>query len=286
LTATAIEFERNETPGHISYRISRSPILPKVYAGGGEFLIGDARGPGKGEPLYPGHPLVLAAIEEARRATSRPFVVELAPGEAGLPESLAPHVGRRGQFVVTKVAYRGLEPVDHFLATALVEGHQEPIELTVEALLSLAMRDAPAPEPPLALDDAEIEDAVQEAVLRDQAETMKEDQKRFERKLAQLDRYLEDQVLVLKRKCASEERRLAERQRRRATAPSALAHNDREVQLSEREIRRLKERIERLQQGEDDDYKKWRDNLYERRFKRPTVERILQVNFRVVAGAR
>jgi hypothetical protein len=121
-------------------------------------------------------------------------------------------------------------------------------------------------------------------VLKDQAETTKEDQERFERKLAQLDRYLEDQILVLKRRFAGLERRLAERLRRSALVPSLLAQQEREIQSIERDISRVGERIQRLQQGEDEDYQKWRDKLYERRFQRPTVERILQVEFRIVGG--
>jgi len=66
--------------------------------------------------------------------------------------------------------------------------------------------------------------------------------------------------------------------------PSVLAQKDREIQSLDRDISRLKERIERLQKGEDDDYKKWRDKLYERRFQSPTVERILQVEFQLVGG--
>jgi adenine-specific DNA-methyltransferase len=284
LTAIDVDFVRTEASGRIAYRISPSPHLPNVCRDGGLFLIGDAREPGKGEPLYPGHHFLHAAVDEARQATSRPFVVELGPSEAGLPESLASHVGRRGRLVVTKLAYRGLEAIDHFLVTALVEHHDKPIELTIETLLALSILDSARAQVPLAVDDRDVDDAIEEAVLKDQSETTKEDQTRFERKLAQLDRYLDDQILVLTRKLAGLERRLAERLRRSVTAPSVLAKEDREIQSLERDISRLGERIQRLQQGEDDDYQKWRDKLYERRFQRPTVERILQVEFRIVGG--
>jgi hypothetical protein len=284
LTAIEVDFVRTEASGRIVYQISPSPNLPNGYLDGGIFLIGDARDAGKGEPLYPGHPLVGAAVQEARQATSRPFVVEMGPSEAGLPQSLAPHVGRRGRVVVTKLSYRGFEPIDHFLVTALVESHDKSIELTMETLLALSILDSARAEVPLAIDDRDVDDAIEEAVLKDQNETTKEDQKRFERKLTQLDRYLEDQILVLRRKLAGLERRLAERLRRSAMAPSQLAQKDREIQPIEKDISRLGERIQRLQQGEDADYQKWRDKLYERRFQRPTVERILQVEFRVVGG--
>jgi septal ring factor EnvC (AmiA/AmiB activator) len=83
---------------------------------------------------------------------------------------------------------------------------------------------------------------------------------------------------------AGPERKLQDRLRKSAKAPSVLAQRDREIQSLERDISRLGERIQRLQQGDDDDYKQWRDKLYQRRFQRPTVERILQVDFRIVGG--
>src|SRR5262249_49395315 len=150
-----------------AYRISPSPNLPNAYRNGGMFLIGDAQDPSKGEPLYPGHPFLGAAVDEARQATSRPFVVELGPGEAGLSESFASDVGRRRRLVVTKVAYRGLEPIDHFLVTALVEHHDKLIELTIETLLTLSIVDSTQPEVPAAVDDCDLDDAIEEAVLKD-----------------------------------------------------------------------------------------------------------------------
>jgi adenine-specific DNA-methyltransferase len=284
LTATDIPFMRTEATGRITYDIAPSPSLPEAHRDGGLFLIGDAREGGPGEQLHPGHPIVRAAVDEARQATSRPLVVELGPGEAGLPESLAARVGQRGRLVVTKVAYRGLEPVDQFLVTALVEHEDQPIKLSIETLLQVSILDSALVGAPLAVDDRDVDDAFEEALLKDQAEVTEEDQRRFERKLAQLDRYLEDQILVLRRKRADRERKLAERQRRSASAPSQVAKQDRELQLLERDISRLDERIDLLQRGEDPDYQKWRDKLYERRFQRPTVERILQVKFRIAEG--
>jgi hypothetical protein len=284
LSVTVVPFVRTEASGRIIYDISPSPNLPNAHRDGGLFLIGDAREAGPGEQLYPGHSIVRAAVDEARQATSRPLVVELGPGEAGLPESLATSVGQRGRLVVTKVAYRGLEPVDQFLVTALVEHEDQPIELSIETLLQLSILDSARAGAPPAVDDRDVDDAIEEAVLKDQVEATKEDQRRFERKLAQLDRYLEDQILVLRRKRADRKRRLAERQRKSAMAPSLVAKKDQEIQALEREISRLEERIDLLQRGEDPDYQKWRDKLYERRFQQPTVERILQVEFQIAGG--
>ena len=49
-------------------------------------------------------------------------------------------------------------------------------------------------------------------------------------------------------------------------------------------LREPEDRIERLRQGQDSDYEQWRTRLFERRFRQPRVERILEATFRVVGG--
>jgi hypothetical protein len=284
LKAIDADFERSESSGRIFYRIFPSPHLPDRYREGGTFLIGHARDLSEGEPLHAGHPLVPAAVDEARRATSRPLAVELGPGNSGLPECLIPQVGRRGRLVVTKVAYRGIESVDHLLVTALLEHDDTPVDgLTVQSLLGLSFRDVAQPEATAAIDEGVLDDAIEEAVLKDQAATTSGDETRFNRKLEQLDRYLEDQILVLKRRQVALERKLveAEHKKESATAPSALTREDQVIHSRQIEMRRLEERINRLERGEDADYQRWRDRLYERRYQRPNVERILELNFQV-----
>jgi hypothetical protein len=296
LEAVGAGFERTEDAGRIIYQIRKGPDLLD-----GTFLIGQVHDLKEGEPLHLGHPLVRAAVAEARKAPVQP-AVELGPGPNGLPACLAPHIGKRGRLVVTKAAYRGMEPVDHLLVTALLEQDDAPLDgLTVEALLALSMRDGAQPECPPAVDRAILKDAIEEAVLVDQIETTsrkvptnpqtRNDQSRlngkdkdlFFRKLEQLDRYLEDQILVLKRKRAKLQRQLAETEakKQRAVAPSERTQAEEQIQTLEKKIKNLNGRIERLQEGEDDDYKTWRDRLYERRYQRPTVEPILEVVFRV-----
>jgi adenine-specific DNA-methyltransferase len=288
LKSIGATFERTDYPRRIVYQISSSPELPEAYRNGGTFLIGHAEDLSEGEPLHPGHPLVWSAVEEARKATVSPLVeVELGPGESPLPECLAPHVGRRGRLVVTKVTYRGLESVDHLLVTGLLEGQNMPlVGLTVESLLALSLRDVNELKAPPALNQEILDDAIEEAVLEDQVAVTNKDQDRFNHKLEQLDRYLEDQVFVLKRKRAALERNLesAENRKQKAAAPSLLPPIDHSIRSIEKEVTRLAERIERLQDGDDADYQQWRDRLFKRRFQRPTVERILEVDFRVVGG--
>jgi hypothetical protein len=156
--------------------------------------------------------------------------------------------------------------------------------LTIDLLQALTVRDATQPAGNPAIDDTVVDDAVAEAVLRDQAVTKIRDEERFNRQLEQLDRYLEDQMLVLKRQKAARERKIeaAQSRKERAMVPSVLQQEDQASQVLQKEVRRLADRIARLEEGDDADFQEWRDRLYERRYQRPAVERIIEVNLQIV----
>jgi len=188
--------------------------------------------------------------------------------------------------VVTKIAYRGIESVDQLVTTALLEESVDPLDpQTVEALLSLVASDHDAPcayAPPAAL-----EDAVAEAILENQAAIAISDRDRFDRMLWQLDRYVEDQALLLRRKQAAIEERIedAERRRERALTTGGRAKEEEAILNFRRQIRHLGDRIATLERGDDPDYQLWRNRLHERRFRKPEVHRILEVDFEITGAA-
>lgn len=282
LQATGAIFERIDSSGRILYRLSASANLPNECRNGGTFLIGQVRELADGEPIHCGHPLVRAAIDEAREATSRPLAVDLVHDEGGQPECLIPLVGRRGRLVVTKVTYRGFERVEHLLYTALLESENTPLDHSVvRVLLGLSPHDVVWPEGPPTVDRSALDEAIEIAVLEDQTATTVEDQKRFERKLEQLDRFLEDQIRVLSAQRSRLERKKKEAEARQASAPSLQARRGSELRIVEQDIQKLGDRINNLKEGDDPDYQQWRDRLYARRFQRPEVHRVLEVDFRV-----
>ncbi len=61
--------------GRVEYRVQPSASLPDGYRDGFVAIIGDSRDISEGEVLHVGHPVVQAAIEDARRATASPFRV-------------------------------------------------------------------------------------------------------------------------------------------------------------------------------------------------------------------
>jgi hypothetical protein len=287
LTAESVVFTRSESDGRIVFNIYPSSKLPQTCQEGGTFLVGPARDLGQGELLHSGHPLVAAAVDEARRATTDILHVELHSGNSGLSPNLGALAGRRGRLVVTKVLYRGLESAEHLLVTAMIENQEEPVPLSIADLMAMLIRDntklANRPE----VDEDGFAHAIQEALLDDQFEVAEKEHEQFVRRLDQLDRYLEDQILVLSKKRAIQQRKIeeAERKMAAAAAPAAQAQWAKQMQMHQSAIQGLEERIERLRQGDDPDYQLWRESLYVRRYQKPTTERILEVDFRIAERA-
>jgi hypothetical protein len=188
--------------------------------------------------------------------------------------------------VVSKIAYRGIESVDQLVTTALMEGSSDPLDSeSVRALLSVVVSDENAPgpySPPPAL-----EAAVEEAIFENQAAVAVSDRDRFERMLWQLDRYIEDQALLVRRRLTDIEEKMdeAERRRDRALTAAVRASEDQAIQTLQHQMRHLEDRIAKLEKGDDPDYQLWRNRLHERRFRRPQVNRVLEVEFEIAREA-
>jgi hypothetical protein len=282
LAAADVPHTRTEGEGVVRYRIGPSARLPAGYADGAVVRAGGSDAE-EGEILHLGHPLVAAAVREAREACGALRRVRFSAPEGDWPEALRPLVGRRGRLVWTRVAYRGLEPVDHLLAVAVLEGDEEPLaEPALQALLRLDIGDL-GEAAPLDIEERALADAAEARVLADQAVAGEAEQQRFERMLGQLDRYLADQALVLERRREST-REQAEKLERRLAAEvglAARAQRQSELEQARKELARLDARIDALLAGEDDHYRAWVARLHERRYEPPRIERLLEVDFRI-----
>lgn len=281
LGALAIPFSRREAGGRSFYTIGPSPRLPEAIQGGTEVAVGPCRELEDVEPVHLGHPLVVAAIEEARVASASAFRVQLRPrSEQRLPEAIP--AAARGRFVVDKVRYGGFEPVERLITTAILEGQATPLSTgDAQHLLELDPTDVAAFDPPIVIDPASLADAVDEAIFVDQATTTSDDQPRFERMLEQIERYVDDQVLVLRREAEELDQRIAVISSKRDAAlatDTRKKHGDDRAD-HERQRSELEARIERLEAREDPDYLDWKAKAYERRFTPPVVTRVLDVEF-------
>ena len=273
-------------PGRVEYRVQPSGSLPDGYRDGFVAIIGDSRDLSEGEVLHVGHPVVQAAIEDARRATADPFRVTFGPLNGSAPDDLRPLAGRRGRLVVTKASYRGIEPMDNLLTTAVMEGSEDPLDAPmVETLLNLPIHaggPAAAPE-----GWGDLQGVVDEAVFNDQAAVSTQEQVRFQQMLRQLDHYLADQILIMRRRRAALDARIDDIEKRREKALSPQIGIDTHSQIDRLNTQRseIDRQIERLEEGGDEEYRVWRERLFARRFRKPDVVRVLDVQFEIAAGA-
>lgn len=281
--SAGVSYTRSLQPGRVAYRVDASDSLPEGYRDGFEASIGDSRSISEGEALHVGHPVVQEAVTAARQATHEPFdlVFEAVPGA---PDDIRGLVGRRGRLVATLLSYRGIERVDNLVVTVLLDSDDEPLPRDiVDQLLTLPSRRAGAAEVP---SPESLDDAIETAVFADQAAMSALGQTRFEQMLRQLDHYLADQILIIRRKEARLNAQIEELQQRRdrtVGTQAGEATNTRIAQLL-REREQFEKQIAALEDGGDDEYREWRTRLFARRYSRPEVLRVLDVRFEI-AGA-
>ena len=281
--SASISYTRVQHAGRVAYLVDASDSLPEGYHDGFAASIGDSRSISEGEALHVGHPVVQAAVAAARQATQEPFgLVFEAAGPA--PEELRRLVGRHGQLVATLLSYRGVERVDNLLVTAALDLDDEPLPRDiVDQLMMLPARVAGPAE---ATHPQSLDDAIDTAIFADQAAMSARDQSRFEQMLRQLDHYLADQLLIVRRKESRLNAQIEELQQRRDRAVGVQAGEASERRIAQllRERGQLETQIAALEDGGDAEYREWRDRLFARRFSRPEVKRLLDVRFEI-AGA-
>jgi superfamily II DNA or RNA helicase len=280
LSARGIHYQLLSDDGHVRFEFAGSPVLPAGFETGGVVVVGHAQALEDADPLHPGHPLVQAAVEEARAATQKRFRVAWYPGE-GAPSPLASAKGKRGRLVVSRVRYEGFERVDHLIPTALLEGDPTPLEPDCARwLLDQPPRDIPYFGSPIDM-ARELDDAIEEMIFLDQAEVSAQEQQLFERSLEQIERYVEDQLLVLRRRLAAETKSLRSAEDRRDAALGSDARDaaEKRIRAIQGQIDTLEAEIQRLEKRDDADYGQWRDRAHQRRYRPPEVARILDVEF-------
>ena len=190
--------------------------------------------------------------------------------------------GNVGLICVVLVDYVGFEPVQRLVAAAVVDGM--PIDPSLAAkIVRLKATDGPVVKVPV--DPQWLNDAVDEAVFVDQRQVEEGEQKHFEQAIGQLERFVEDKILVCRRERASiaEKLRAARARRDEIVGSSARDRIEAEIlKLATRE-ESLERRIGALESREDEVYTKWRDEYHELRYRAPTVTRLFQTAFQIAA---
>ena len=280
LTARAVEYRRSDEAGRVVFDLAPGAALPVEVGDGRRFATGDARVLTDAESLNLVHPLVRAAIAHARTWSGGDSVKLQLPPDSS-PE-LAALAGKVGLLCVVLVDYLGFEPVQRLVAAAVVGG--TPIDPSLAAkLMRLQATDSPVFKVPV---EAQwLDDAVDEAVFVDQRQVEEGEQKHFEEAIGQLERFVEDKILVCRRERASiaEKLRAARARRDEIVGSSARDRVEAEIVRLATKDESLERRIGALESREDEVYRRWRDEYHELRYRAPTVTRLFQAAFQIAA---
>ncbi len=280
LDSLRVANQRSEVSGRIVFDVAAGIELPPEFGEGRRYSTGDARGLIGAESLNLSHPLVQAAISDARGWTGG-LVSFLLTSDA--PAGLMALAGRSGILRIVLVDYAGFEPVQRIIAAAVIG------DSTIDPGLAASLVRLEATEGEFA-EDATVEpqlikDAVEEAMFVDQRHVEKDEQQHFEQAIGQLERFVEDKILVCRRERAGIAEKLKSARARRDEIVGSSSRDRIEAEIynlaSKDEL--LETRIQALDSREDEVYKKWREKYYEIRYRSPEVTPLLQVTFKIEA---
>jgi superfamily II DNA or RNA helicase len=278
LQSKGIGYERSEQAGRVVFDVAPAAEMPAAIGDVRRFATGDARGLANAQPLNLLHPLVKAAIVDARAWSGGS--VELLPPPDATPE-LSALSGRTGVLVVALVDYAGFEPVQRLVAGAVFDGD---VTLDPSLAAQIARLQAVDAEPfTTTVDPRSLDDAVDEAVFVDQRDVEQREQKHFEQAIGQLERFVDDKVLVCRRErgSISEKLRAARTRRDEVVGSTARDRVEAEILRLAEKDETLERRISALDSREDEVYRKWRNEYHELRYRAPIVTRMFQVLFRI-----
>jgi hypothetical protein len=277
LRSRGIGYTRTEADGRMLFDLATDADLPAEIGGVRRFATGDARSLTDAQSLNLSHPLVRVAIEDARawRGGAVEFTL---PGDAA--PDLAALMGHTGVLVIALVDYAGFEPVERLVSAAVVG--ESPIDPSLAARLT-ALQAVDAPHLIVTVDQALMDDALDDAVFVDQREVEKREQKHFEQAIGQLERFVDDKVLVCRRErtSISSKLRTAHDRRDEVVGSSARDRVEAEILRLAEKDEALESRINALNSREDEVYRRWRNEYHDLRYRAPKVTRLLQVPFRI-----
>jgi hypothetical protein len=277
LATNGVKYRRSDMDGRVLFDVSEGSRLPPEIGEGRRFATGDPRFLTDAEALNLAHPLVRSAIADARKWPGGFVELVLAPEVSPELTALAESVGI---LRVVLVDYGGFEPVQRLVAAAVIDGN--PIDPTLAGKIA-RLRATNGPNAQIFADSQLLNDAVEEAVFVDQRDVEQNEQKHFEQAIGQLERFVEDKVLVFRRERASigEKLRYARERRDEVVGSSARDRIEAEIERLANRDESLERRINALESREDEVYKKWRDKYHNLRYQPPTVTSLFEATFRI-----
>ncbi|MGE0023129.1 MAG: helicase-related protein, partial [Hyphomicrobium sp.] len=229
LAAVGAGVERRELDGALVLRIAPCAALPEALREGLTVTVGRSAETAAAQPLHLGHPLVTAALEEARQATARPFRVRARVGSDA--DGLLALRGRTGRLSLTRIRHESFETSERLLPLVLLEGEAEPLAPDLSArLLECPLEDDASPGA-VSVSDEDMSDAL-ELLLFAGAAGPDGDRRQFERSMTQIDRNIADRLLILRRRRERLERQVASAEAERNRAIGAQERTAAEERLA------------------------------------------------------
>ena len=178
-----------------------------------------------------------------------------------------------------KVSFDGFEQ-EELLVPVVVFADGEVLEPKIGAtLLAGTFREAGRGTPNPVSDEV-LDDATEEILFNVQSKVDEAEQIRFERASLQAENYVEDRLLVLKKRRGSLQERLDQAQQRRdgATGSEARTEAERAVLSVQTALEEVDGAIQRLEQRDDTTFRRYREHIQLRRYAPPRVERLFDVD--------
>lgn len=284
LEACSIPYQVAKTADGDLLHVPACARLPDPLAGGVTAAIGAAAGH---TSLHLRHPLVLAAVADVRARTEAVHAIAIKFPQGVPPEAVDLH-GRRGRMRLVKVTFDGFERVERLLPVVLLDGRHDPLPLaTAEKLLQAEVSDS-AVDPtsdfsPSPISSEDLDDATEELLRGIQDEVDAVEQQRFERAAFQAQRFLEDRLLVHRRRRTDVIRQLDEAQARRNAAVGSEARTEAEgrVLQLDTKLTEVDAAIDKLDRRENETFKRFHEHIHHRRYQPPTVERLFEVGIEI-----
>ncbi len=284
LDAALIPYQRLNQEGVELLCVAPSAALPEELRAGITAAIGPSK---EHTSLHSNHPLVVAAVSAARAPWANSSVIVSPAAEASA--ELRALSGKRGRLRLMKVSFNGFEQVELLVPIVVLEGGELLAPEVGEALLRSPLRESTAvdvaevsvSEVSLSeVSDAELDDASDETLFSLQASVDAAENARFEQAQAQAERYVEDRLLVLRRRqtVLAHQFEAAQLRRDGATGSDARTEAERAVLSAQVAKEELEAAIARLESRDDPTFRLFTEHIHHRRYAPPQVSRVFDLN--------
>ncbi|MBL8917284.1 MAG: DEAD/DEAH box helicase family protein [Myxococcaceae bacterium] len=266
LAAHGIGFEEQTRDGATLLVIAASPLLPALREGV-TVALGVAA---EHQSLHLGHPLVRAAVEDARRFSGGGAISLARRPEWGIPAGT-------GRLRLVRAVFDGFERVELIVPIVVSPDAQVLDQPAARGLLDEAMADVKAAR---AIDDAIMADAQEQTLFLLQTDVDDAEHRRFEAASLQAQRFLDDRLLVLRRQRAEVEQKIDSATKRRDGAIGSEARTAAEhgLQVAGRELQALEEKIAKLQARDDERYRRFLEHIHGRRYTPPRLDLLVDLD--------